>query len=157
MKRAAWLLVLVVAAGLALGAAGRSGKFRYLPDRWNRAVDLTEVELSCIRSTFRASGPVVLRRGVLAATEIRPEAHATHIRLTVQIKRLAPPDRPIPVRDLEYSCAAAYRYWRETLLRRPVPPAPECPVTIDLKEGTKTIYREVHDRTGRHGFENPPV
>jgi len=157
MKRTAWLLVLVFAAGLALGAARSAKKFRYLPERWNRVVRTTEMELSCLRSAFRAAEPVVLRRGVLAATEIRPEARATHLRLTVTVRRLGPADRPVPATELSSACAAAYRYWREELLRRPIPPAPECPVTIDLKEGSKTIYREVHDRTGRRGFENPPV
>lgn len=60
MKRTALLVLLALGVGLALGAA-KSRKFRYLDDRWNRTVKLTEIEVACIQSQFRAQEPVVLR------------------------------------------------------------------------------------------------
>ena len=64
---------------------------------------------------------------------------------------------PPSLSDLERACAAAGRYWRDELFKRPLPGAAQCPVTIDLILGTKTVYREINDRNGRRGFLNPNV
>ena len=157
MRRAGWLIVPALAAGLGLGAAAKGLKFPYLPERWNRSAEITEIELACLQSAFRAQEPLTLRRGVLAATEIDPQARATHIRLTVQVKRLGAAAQELEARELELACETVYRHWRERLMKRPVPPASECPVTIDLAENSKVLYREIRNADGRRGFHKPAI
>jgi hypothetical protein len=156
MKRAAPLVLMALGAALAVGAA-RSRKFRYLSDRWNRPAGLTEIELACLRSSFTAAEPVPLLKGRLAATEIRAAAEPTHIHLTVRMKALGGEGGPPGLSDLERTCAAAYRYWRSDLFRRSIPGPKDCPVTIDLILGTKTVYRQISDESGRRGFRDPDV
>jgi len=157
MKRAAGLLMLALAIGFAAGAAARAKKFRYLSERWNQRVDMTAIELACLQSAYRACEPVTLHKGRLVATEIRADARATHIRVTVQVKRLGRTEEAPSLRELEAAGSFVYRYWREHLMRRTVPPASGCPVTIDLKEGSKVVYREIRDTNGRRGFQNPQI
>ena len=156
MKRTALLILLALGVGLAVGAA-RSKKFRYLSDRWNRPAGLTEIELACLRSSFTARKPLPLLRDRLAATEIRATAEPTHIHLTVRVKALGREADQPGLSDLEGACAAAYRYWRTDLFRRSIPEPTSCPVTIDLILGTKTVYRQINDGSGRRGFRNPDV
>jgi len=154
MKRTALLVLLALGVGFAVGAA-RSKKFAFLSDRWNRVVRLTEIELACLRSCFDAREPVPLVRGQLVATEIRASVRPTHIHLAVQVKVPAGATGKPGPRDWEQACAEAYRYWRSSLLRRPIPDPSECPITIDLLLGPKTVYRQISDPKGRRGFENP--
>ena len=157
MKRAAFGVLLAMGVGLAGGAALKGVKFRYLPASWNRTVEMTDIELACIRSAFRAAKPLVLQRGRLVATEIDAEPRATHIHLTVQVQPRHPPDEPLGPRDFERACAVAADHWCHKLLRRPVPETGRCPLTIDLVSGSKVLYRQINDAKGRRGFQNPPI
>jgi len=156
MRRTALLVLLTLGIVLALGAT-RGRKFKFLSDRWNRPANLAEIELACLRSCFEARQQVPLLDGHLSATEIRAVAQPTHLRVTVWMRASGDKARPPSLSDLERACAAAQRYWRQELFKRPLPAATQCPLTIDLILGTKTVYREINDRNGRRGFLNPPV
>ncbi|HUU59280.1 MAG TPA: hypothetical protein VMZ50_07040 [Phycisphaerae bacterium] len=156
MKRTAMLLLVALGVGIAAGAVG-SGKFKYLSDRWNRPADVTEIELACIQSAFRAEKPVPLVRDLLLATEVQADPRATHIRLTVQVQVLENPARRLAPADLAQAASAVYAHWRETLLKRSLPDQSTCPVTIDLVQGLKTLFRQIRDAKGVRGFENPDV
>lgn len=156
MKRTALLVLLALGVGIAVGAA-RSRKFRYLSDRWNRSADLTEIELACLRSSFTAREPLPLLKERLAATEIRATAEPTQIHVTVWMKALDGDAGRFSLSDLERACGVAHAYWRTDLFRRSIPEPAACPVTIDLILGTKTVYRQINDRSGKRGFENPDV
>lgn len=157
MKRVTLLVVLALGIGAALAATGRGKKFPYLPTSWNRQVRMTDAELACIRSTFHAREPVVLRKERLAAVEILPDARATHLRLTVRLKRLDDGQDALNSRDLEHASSAALAYWSRSLLRRSLPDESACPVTIDLLLGSKVLFRQIRDARGRKNFMNPPI
>jgi len=155
MKRAALLVLLVLAVGLAGAAVGR--KFPYLSDKLNRKVKLTEIELACIKSGFRARAPLVLLKDRLLATAIDAVPQASNIRLTVRVQPHAKSGKAPAGAELEAACATAYTHWRRNLLRRTIPDTNKCPVTVDLLIGSKVIYREIRDSNGRRGFENPSL
>lgn len=155
MKRTALLVLLALGVGLALGAA-KSRKFRYLDDRWNRTVKLTEIEVACIQSQFRAQEPVVLRAGHLAAREIAAEPRARHLRVTVQVDLLGGAGKPPGPGELDAACDVAFKYWLQRRFRRSLDEG-ECPVTIDLARGAKVLYRQIRDEKGKRGFQNPQL
>jgi hypothetical protein len=157
MKRAASLVLLVLAVGVAGAAVAVARKFRYLPDNLNRKVDLTEIELACIKSGFRADQPLVLVKGSLVATEISAVPQSSLIHLTVHVKADAKSSGPPGPDDFESACTTAYTYWRRSLLRRSIPDTRKCPVTIDLVSGSRTLYREIRDGKGRRGYESPSL
>ena len=158
MRRTAWVVLLAVGVSLALGAASQGKKFKFLPDRWNRQVDLTEVELACMQSAFAAEPPLVVVKDRLTVTRIVPEAQSTHIHLTVQVEMQGGAPEVLTPRELEAASQAVLRHWRDKLLKRPLPEDPsECPVTVDLLRGQEVLYRFVCDDKGRRGFENPPL
>ena len=158
MRRIALVALLTLGVGLALGAASQGKKFKFLPDRWSRPVDLTEVELACMQSAFAAEGPVSLVKDRIAATRIVPEARSTHIHLTVQVEVQGSTSEIPSPREMEAASLAVLRHWRDKLLKRPLPEDPsECPVTADLVRGQDVLYRLICDDKGRRGFENPPL
>jgi len=157
MKRVAWIVALALAVGFAAGAAARGKRFAYLSDELNRKVDLTEIELACIKGRFTAQRALEVRPRRIAVTEIRATPRSSHIHLEVEIELTAPARDPVRLSELEYTCAAVYKVWRERLLKRDVPEAPRCPVTIDLRADSKVRFRQIHDSKGTRGFENPQI
>lgn len=155
MKRLACIVGLALAVGFAAGAAGMARKYAYLPETLNRKVDLTEIELACIKSTFSAQRPLVLRDKRVLANEIRATPQTNHIQLEVQVELTGSEADPIRAGELEFSCAAVYKLWRERLLKRDIPDESKCPVTIDLLTGSKVRFRQIRDQGGARGFENP--
>jgi hypothetical protein len=158
MRRTALVVLLAAGVGLAAGAVGQSKKFKFLPDRWNRQVDLTEVELACMQSAFAAEPPLSVVKDRLTVTRIVPEVRSTHIHLMVQVTVQGNAAEPPAARELEAASQAVLRHWRDKLLKHPLPEDPsDCPVTIDLLRGQEILYRFICDDKGRRGFENPPL
>jgi hypothetical protein len=133
MRRTALLILLALGVGLALGAGAGGLKFSYLPPRWSRQVDITEMELACI------------------------EGLPTHVHLKVQVKLEGTERGTLQRSELDGACTVLVHYWRDKLVRKPIPRPPVCPVTIDLIHNSKTIYRLIHNRLGRRGYVNPKI
>lgn len=155
MKRTALFVALALGVGLAIGASAREKKFKYLPDRWSRPMDITEIELACMVSSFSAEEPVPIQQGRLLATKIEAKPVSTHIQLTAQVKLIGTERGKLQKTELDAACAVLYKFWHDKLLRKPLPRPPATPVTIDLCEKSKVIYRLVHNRSGQRGYMNP--
>jgi hypothetical protein len=157
MRRTALLILLALGVGLALGAGAGGLKFSYLPPRWSRQVDITEMELACIEGRFRAQEPATLVKGRILATEIEAKPLPTHVHLKVQVKLEGTERGTLQRSELDGACTVLVHYWRDKLVRKPIPRPPVCPVTIDLIHNSKTIYRLIHNRLGRRGYVNPKI
>jgi len=157
MRRIVLLVLLALGVGLAVGAGAGGLKFKYLPPRWSRPADITEMELACIQGRFRAREPVALVKGRILATEIEAKPTATHVYLKVKVKLEGTERGTLQRSELDGACTVLVHYWRDKLVKKPIPRPPACPVTIDLIHESKTIYRLIHNRLGKRGYVNPKI